>query len=305
MSNQVASRSIAIYLIFEFQNGRGSFMKYLLALMVLSSVCFSDTDGNMGMQSVITESGSDAFSLTLIDDWTLSGKALGLDIYDGASDYVLGADNNLDVIQAYEVGTGAIAGTLDLYTDNDACFGIAWNLEPDPDDEYVTNDWVNPVLYHTDDFGTSWDTFSNPASSSGRGMDYYDGYYWETNTSGQSVYRFQLGGSFQEFSVPEVPLYLSGITVIPSGGDIYLLIASYNSTSAYLYYYDGSTLSYEGSATFPVASMANSFGLAYYEVSGTLYWSYKDNSDNYHLTQLGMSGLSLESTTWGSIKNSF
>jgi hypothetical protein len=280
-------------------------MKLLFVLLAVSSVCFSDMDGNPGTQSASSGTGSDAFSLTLIDDWTLSGKALGLDIYDGASDYVLGADNNLDIVQAYEVGTGTIAGALDLSASNDACFGIAWNLQPDPDDEYVTNDWVNPVLFHTDDFGTNWDTYSNPASSSGRGMDYYDGYYWETNTSGQSVYRFQLGGSFQELSVPEVPLYLSGITVIPSGGDIYLLIASYNSTSAYLYYYDGSTLSYEGSATFPVASMANSFGLAYYEVSGTLYWSYKDNSDNYHLTQLGMSGLSLESTTWGSIKSSF
>ncbi|MCD6589300.1 MAG: hypothetical protein J7K88_12200 [Candidatus Fermentibacteraceae bacterium] len=78
-------------------------------------------------------------------------------------------------------------------------------------DTCYTNDWIVSSLFFTDNFGSTWTTFTNPAGTSGRGMDF----------------------------------------------------------------------------------------------NGNIYWSYKDVSDAYHLTEFSFSITSLSRSSWGSIKSSF
>jgi len=281
-------------------------MKHLIILTVLASMCFGNVDGAGCPWSAVEHriEGTDAVTLTLLNDWILAEKALGLEYYDDTSDYILGVDNNLDQIQAYDPATGSPAGTMPLDPGNDNCFGVAWNNLAYPDDEYAANDWTVSNLFYHD--GSSWNTYTNPAGTMGRGMDHYDGYFWQTDRDGASVWRFQLGGSSEELSVPEVPTPLSGLTVYPrSGGGLNVLVNAYYSSVVYVYFYDGGPLVYEGTAAYPVSSFQSSFGLAFDEATGTLFWSWKDASNFYHLAELSIDGVSLQQSTWGTIKYSF
>jgi len=280
-------------------------MKYICILVMLAAVCLGNEDGNGSPQSLTDDNigSTDQITLTMLNDWTLAEKALGIDYYDDTSDYILAVDNNLDQIQAYDPATGVPAGAIAMDAGNDNCFGVAWNNTAFPNDEYVTNDWTVSNLFHYDGF---WTTYANPAGTVGRGMDFIGGYYWQTDRDAASVWRFQLGGSSEELSVPEVPVSLSGLTVYPrSGGGLNVIVASYNSNLLYFYFWNTGAPVFEGTALLPAASFQSSFGLAYNDATQTLFWSWKDTSNLYHLSELGIDGVSLQPSTWGAIKNSF
>jgi len=278
-------------------------------LITLTTLAIGNDDGCNGVAGPVDpylHEGTDAVTLTLLNDWVLAEKALGLDfIQEGSNHYILGVDNNLDIIQAYDPSTCAPVGNLPLDPGNGSCFGIAWNNELSPSDTYLTNDWVSVSLYYTDNFGSSWTTYANPASSSGRGMDFDGTDYWQTNTSGGSLWRFQPTVGAEEISVPEVSGTLSGVTVYPAGANLGVVVAGYNDSNLHFYEWDGSTMDYIGSAACPVSSLASSFGLAYAEVSDTIFWSYRDTSGDYHITELAFDTSALEQSTWGSIKSTF
>lgn len=249
-------------------------------------------------------SGSDDITLTLINDWTLANKALGLDIFEGSGQFfVLGADNENGWIQAYDAISGSTLNTLPLDAANGSCFGVAWNNDPDTD-TYYTNDWSDGVLYYTEDFGTSWTTETNPAGNEGRGMDFDGADYWTTNGTGGGIWRFLPGASAENIATPEIPTRPSGITVFPYCGNIGVAVTAYTTHNIYFYEWDGSTLNYIGSTTCPV-SCTYSFGLAYANTNEHIYWSYMDSAVNYHLTKLSFTITSLERSSWGSIKTSF
>ncbi len=282
-------------------------MKYIFLLLTFVALAFASDDGcDASMAPVVPHSGgTDAVTLTLLNDWILAEKALGLDMFvDGANSYVLGADNANDIIQAYDPDTGVPGSTITLDPSNGSCFGIAWNNQVSTD-TYYTNDWGVGNLFYTDDFGTTWTTYPNPAGTLGRGMDFDGSDYWQTDRDGGSVWRFDPGVGEQEIGVPEVSGQLSGITVYPEGSDLGVIVAAYSDSSLHFYVWDGSTMDYVGAAAYPVGSLGSSFGLAYYETDGTLFWSYKDTSGNYHLTRLGFNTTALQQSTWGTIKNAF
>jgi len=278
-------------------------------LITLTTLAIGNDDGCNGVAGPVDpylHEGTDAVTLTLLNDWILAEKALGLDfIQEGSDYYILGVDNNLDIIQAYDPATCAPEGNLPMDPGNGSCFGAAWNNELSPSDAYLTNDWVSSSVYYTANFGSSWTTYSNPASASGRGMDFDGTDYWQTDTNGGSLWLFQPTVGAEEIPVPEVPTPLSGVTVYPAGSDLGVVVAGYNATSLYFYEWDGNTMDFIGSAACPVASLASSFGLAYAEVSDTIFWSYRDASSNYHITELAFDTSALQQSTWGSIKSTF
>ena len=289
------------------RNGKRFLMKCVLFLLVFALIAFADDDGCITsvVPAISHASGTtDGPTLSLLNDWTLAEKALGLDVFVGSESFVLGVDNINDYIQAYNPITGDPLGTLTLDPANDACFGIAWNNDPSSD-TYYTNDVVGSILFFTDDFGATWTTADNPAGANGRGMDFDGTDYWITDSYPGAVWRFQPGVGQDHILVPEVSGVLSGITVYPYGSDIGVLVAGYNDSSLHFYLWDGSALNYMGAAAYPVASLASSLGLAYWENTGTLFWSYKDASNNYHLAELAFSIMALQHSTWGNIKSSF
>ncbi len=280
-------------------------IKLLFVVVLVAAFAIADDDGCFSTEGCINpqNSGSDAVTLTLLNDWPLAEKALGLDVFvNGSTVYILGADNVLDIVQAYDV-TGAPAGVMTLDPANDSCFGVAWNDDP-TDDTYYTNDWSDNVLYYTDNFGSSWTTVPNPAGSNSRGMDFDGTDYWCTNGGGGGLWRFQPGTGQENIAVPEVAGNPSGLTVFPSGGNIGVAVASYSSNYIYFYEWNGSTMTFLGSASCP-ATCASSFGLGYSSVSNTIYWAFKDSSNVYHLGEFSFTITALERSSWGSIKTSF
>ncbi len=283
-------------------------MKYFLLLLVLAAFTFADNDGCMeiGSGAGSHSAAGDDITLILVNDWVLTGKALGLDIFeDGASSfYILGVDNNLDVVQAYDATSCTPLGTLPLSASNGSCFGLAWNNDA-TNDTYYTDDWGNTNLFFTDDFGITWSTYPNPAGTSARGMDFDGVDYWTTNGSGGGLWRFRPTVGEENIAIPEVPSQPSGVTVFPNGSNVGVAVTAYGTHNIYFYDWDGATLAFIGSAPCPASGVSSSYGLAYAETNGNIFWSYMDTSSGYHIAEFSFNLVSLEQTSWGAIKTSF
>jgi len=282
-------------------------MKYLFYVLILATLAFADDDGCTEFGATINPhtAGNDDITLTLINNWTLTNKALGLDIFEGPGQfYVLGADNVKDWIQYYDAISGLPLTTIPLDAGNPYCFGLAWNNDSDTD-TYYTDDWSNTNLFYTDDFGVSWTTVPNPAGSNGRGMDFDGTDYWITNGQGGGLYRFQPGAGQENIAIPDVPTQPSGLAVFPYGSNLGVAITCYGTYNIYFYEWNGSTMDYIGSAACPVPGITSSFGLAYADTNGHFYWSFKLGSSDYHLAEFSFEITALERSSWGAIKSSF
>ncbi len=281
-------------------------MKYLFLLLITVSLAFAS--GNHGCTETSTtinphESGSDAVTLTIVNDWTLADQILGIDFFDGAGDYVLAVNNTDDIIQAYDPATGAPTGTMTLDAANTSAFGLAWNNDPDTDTYYV-NDFQQTVLYYTEDFGTSWTTTPAPGGSNSRGMAFDGTDYWTTNGTGGGLLRFQPGVGTATVTIPEVADQPSGLTVFPHESNLGIAVTCYNTHSIYFYDWDGSAMTFLGSAACPASGIGYSMGLAY-GANGNLFWSYWVGTSEYHLAELSFEITSLTRSSWASIKTSF
>jgi hypothetical protein len=279
---------------------------FYLVLIIFSSLAVADNDGNFesNISAGVQNPGSDAISLTLVNDWTLTGKALGLDVFFTTSGaIILGVDNVNNIVQAYN-STGSPMTALHLNPSNGSCFGVTWNNDV-MNDFYLTNDWGNDSLFHTENFGGTWTYFTNPAGTNGRGMDFDGTDYWESGGMGGGVWRFTPGGAQEHISLSEPPTTISGITVFQNGSNTCLAVTCYSTPNIYFYDWDGSAMTYLGSAPCPAAGVGSSLGLAYSGYNANIYWSYRDSSDAYHLTEFSFSLTSLARSSWGAIKTSF
>jgi hypothetical protein len=275
-------------------------MKYLVFLLVAATMVFASDDGCTDTSIGSYSPGSDAISLTLENDWAQSQQVLGLDAVDGS---ILGSDRNGMKLQFYDNSTGAPTTSIPLDAANTNCFGLAWNNNATTP-VYHTNDWTDSYLYYTEDAGTSWATVTAPSGSNARGMDFDGTDYWCTNADGGGLWIFQPGGAQVNVAIPEVPTQPSGLAVFPYEGDLGVAVTTYNTHNFYFYRWDGSNMIYLGSAPCPVSGIAGSYGLTY-APNGNLYWSYRDGSGVYHLTEVSFSITSLARSSWGAIKTSF
>lgn len=280
----------------------------MFILVAMAAFAFAADDGCTTFGHSHQSATTDDIVLTVQNNWSIpSGfKALGLDVFEnGGNIYILGTDNTNGYVQAWNASTGGAENTMPLSAANTSCFGIAWNNDPDID-TYYTDDWANTNLFYTENFGASWTTAANPAGSSGRGMDYDGTNYWMTNGAGGGLWRFNPGVGQENLSIPEVPSgqQPSGVAVWDYMGDVAVAVTTYNDHNIWIYIWNGSTLSFHGSVACPV-SVAASYGLAYSENNGHLYWSYRDSSSIYHLVDMTIDMTSLSRDTWAGIKTSF
>lgn len=281
-------------------------MRYLFLLLLSVSLAFAAgnhgcTETGMAINPHV--SGSDAVTLTIVNDYTLTDQVLGIDFFDGAGQYILAVNNENDIIQAYDATTGAPLGSMTLDAANTYAFGVAWNNDPDTDTYYV-NDFQQSVLYYTEDFGSSWTTATAPGGSDSRGMDFDGTDYWTTNGTGGGLLRFQPGVGTETVAIPEVADQPSGLTVFPNGSNLGIAVTCYNTHNIYFYDWDGSAMTFIGSAACPASGIGYSMGLAY-GANGNLFWTYWVGSSEYHLAELTFDLTSLTRSSWGSIKTSF
>ncbi|MCK5842304.1 MAG: hypothetical protein KAH31_09065 [Candidatus Sabulitectum sp.] len=282
-------------------------MKYIFLIIGISSLVSANNNEHVNNCSTVDPYlSADDITLTSINNWTLPYWVMGLEVYDVPGYFVvLGADPELNMVIAYDGFTGVPTGeVIELDPVNGSCFGIAWDNDPDSPVFYTT-DWSSPYLFETDDFGTSWSSSSNPAGLNSRGMDFDDVNFWMISIDGPELYRIQPGSSFETLDIPEVPALPSGITVFPHEGNVGIAITTYHTHNIYFYQWDGSLLSFMGSAACPASSISLSTGLAFREATGNMYWSYEDSAGTYHLVEMSFEITSLQRSSWGNIKSSF
>ncbi len=280
-------------------------MKLLTLSLVFVTLSFASNFGYTEMNASLNpvQGGSDAVTITILNDWTLADVALGLDVLEGAGAFILlAADPVKGHIMTYDPDNADPLMSFDLDSQNGNCFGIVCNNNPDTD-TYYTNDWSSSSLYYTENFGSTWTTETNPAGNSARGMDFDGTDYWCTNGANGGLWRFQPGTGQENIAIPEVTGNPSGLTVFPYGSNLGVAVATYTGGFIYFYEWDGSTMDYLGAAACP-ASCSSSFGLGYSSASNTIYWGYLDGS-TYHLAEFSFSITALERSSWGSIKTSF
>lgn len=246
-------------------------------------------------------------TLTVVNEWEISwtGYAFGIDIYeDGGNATVMFVDYLADKIHSLDPIIGGSAGPgIDLDSGNQFCTGIAWNNSTSSPAWY-TSDIYDSVLYCTeDDFGT-WSTVADPSGDMGRGMDFDGTNYWIAMRSG-GIIRFQPGGSSETLSTPEVPSssLMSGITTFPYASDTGIAVTSWDAGNIYFYSWDGSVLSFLGSALCPADDLYKSSGLGYSSSRNSIFWSYKAIGSGYNIVEFTfIIGTALDRCTWGSIK---
>ncbi|RKX63491.1 MAG: hypothetical protein DRP42_07555 [Tenericutes bacterium] len=287
-------------------------MKYFPFLLIIAVLSFADNDGCTGISSGAGSysSDSDDINLTLINDWVMADLVLGLDVFQGSGiTNILAVDKADFFVRIYDANTGILTDSMPLDPANDSCFGVVWNNDI-VNDTYYKNDWWKSNFFFTDDFGATWTTVPDPSGWEGRGMDFDGTDYWMASLTiiDQdiiNVTRFQPGLVYETINIPEVPTQPSGLTVFPIGSNLCVAVTAYLTHFIYFYEWDGSTLTFIGSADCPASNVASSYGLAYEETSGNIFWTYKDNSYAYHLAEFSFEMLALEQTSWGDIKSSF
>ncbi len=262
---------------------------------------FGYTETNASINPLIPE--SDAIEITFLNDWILTDVALGLDILEGPGAFILWASDPVNNhMQAYDPENADKLMAISYASGNTNCFGVVCNNNPDTD-TYYTNDWIDDVLYYTENFGGAWTTVTNPAANNARGMDFDGTDYWATNGSGGGVWRFQPGVGQENISTPEVTGQPSGLAVFPRGANLGIVITTYTNL-LFFYEWDGSSMSYIGSTTC-IPDCQYSMGLTYATTTDTFFWTYVHNSEDYHLAEFSLEITSLERSSWGSIKSSF
>lgn len=281
--------------------------------VVVMTLCFTASvfavnSGFIEMGSAVNpEPLSNDISIAVVNIVDIPNMLAGIDIYeDGVNVELIAPDNTSDIIWFYNASNGYTTGSLIPDSTHTGLYGVAWNNDVDGD-TYLLNDLNSDSFYYTEDFGSSWINYSDPSGNQGRGMDYDGSDYWTPNGMYHDVFRFQPGGSVYSYSTPEIPEYsqLSGIAVFPCNGDIGVVLTTYTEHELFFYQFDGSTLSYLGSAPCPEDCWM-SYGLAYSETTGHLYWSYFD-AGGCHFAELSfiISGTALSQDSWGSIKSCF
>ncbi len=211
-------------------------MKYLFFALLAVVFSFANSDGYYETGNSINSRSAEnhAVALTLINDRALPGRALGLDVFiSGSSTYILSPDSYLHRIQAYDEA-GGIAWSIPLDAENESCWGIAWNNNPEAD-TYYTNDASTFTFFYTEDFGTSWTTELNPSGTRSRGMDFDGTDYWCTNGTRGGLWRFQPGVSAERIDLSVPFSFTSGLTVFPYGENLGIAVTCYSNPQIYFY----------------------------------------------------------------------
>ncbi|MCK5842303.1 MAG: hypothetical protein KAH31_09060 [Candidatus Sabulitectum sp.] len=271
-------------------------MKHLILILTVSVMAFAGTENR----------GTDDISLTLLNNWTALDQIRGLDVYEYGSYFVvLATDIYAMEIQSYEPATGTYLGAVDISSGNTSVYGVATQSNSDTPC-FLTNDFDSDTLYYSDNMGSGWSTFTNPTGIRGRGMDFDGTHYWTIDIDNGGLWRFQPGGSQQNFPTPELTASSpSGVTTFPYQGNTWIAIAPYSNHFIYFYKWNGTAISFMGYASIPLGGSYYSLGLAYAETNGHMYWSYYAGSGETHLAELSFEITALERSSWGSIKHSF
>lgn len=280
-------------------------MKYLTLLFVFALCAFGWIDED-GRDSSIPSSPSlytnDAISLTYINSFQVpttyhilglahSSSFAGIGLKDSSEDSLHIVDHTGYPITAW--GGHSNVG-----------FGIC-HTWPVPYG-WFSNSWTSSNMYYYE-VGAGWSVaWSNPAGTSGRGLEYNiaTNYFWQA-VGYDGLYWMDEYGANTYFPISEPTSQMSGLTLFPYQGHIGIIVTTYDYQDWFIYEFEAGVLTYLGSANPGVGGFETSYGLTYNSIDDTFFWSYKAGSGDYWIGEFSMSGLSLEQDTWGGIKSGF
>lgn len=250
-------------------------------------------------------------TISVVNDWTLSEKALDLAIMETPTGpVVLGIDNGDDVIRIWENGQTSQTITLPPSSSGHT-WGIATKNQGDTVTEIISTDFDSYDMHRSNDVGLTWDTFTDPGGKYTRGLDWDGTHYWGViNGYTDQLVRFQPGGTSETFDIPEIgdDQQGSGIALFPlADGDTGIVVAVFDTGKFFFFRWDGSAVSYVDSADSPFASNVYlSCGLAYCDSTGHFFWTYGPES-GFRMVEftVSLSSQDLSGTTWGAIKATF
>ena len=278
-------------------------MRYVSIVVLLVGLAFAaDNDGSDPTAPAVPVhfGGSDDITVTVLNSFqiTFAAHVLGMDYIEGDEIIVFNSNSDNKLFMC-DPDDGTYVSELPLsYASNPSPFGNCWDVGAG-----VTawvNDWSSSSMAVWD--GSNWSSISNPAGTSGRGMEFDGTNIWETYSS-SSIMMFEPGGSPSSFPV-SVGDQMSGLAVFPMESNVGVAVTTYDVHTLYFYEYDGSSLTVLGSAPCPTP-VSSSLGLAYSESRDTFFWSYSSGG-GYHIAELDIDlGLALTPATWGVIKTSF
>ncbi len=283
-------------------------MRYLVFALIFAAAAFSWVDED-GRDTTIPEGTAPpdgaAISLTILDTFQVSSadNMLGLDTQDGSNQLVIMDNTGLN-IRGVQMGTGNPVWTYP--TSTNTSFGCCHNW-PVPYGWYANN-FIDSNMYYYD--GSTWSiAFANPAGSNGRGMDFQnDGsYIWQAYSSSGDyrIYRIDETGGSDFFTISEPTDQMSGLTIFPYNGNLGIFVTVYDYQDWFLYEFDGSSLTYIGSANPGLSNFSGSYGLSYHPDTGTFFWSYKVYGTIKWIAEIQFTETSLEQSTWAGIKAQF
>lgn len=274
--------------------------------MLLPISVFADYNSDGFMQSGSSDDSrkfeNDDITITVLNTFSCyySQHILGLDFSSDSSNllFVSNLDNMLYICNP---DNGNMISGISL---NYATDPHPWGVCVDGAGNRYLNDFTESYIYWR---GTSgWYFMDNPAGKYGHGMDFDGSRIWETyDFLPNKIVSFNTDGSGVQFhEIPELGSECpSGLTTFPYGSDMGLVVTSYDSHYFYFYSFDGLSLTSLGFVSCPLPC-EGSIGLTYSSIRDTFFWSYKDTSDDYWITELNIeiTGTALMPVTWGSIK---
>ncbi len=284
-------------------------MKFLISLLVLAAVAAANTGSlgeGPGVSILSDQNDSDGYEIAVLNTFETpyAYQILGLDYQDGNNGlfFISNIDDRMYNCSADD-GTQLTSWALDPANDHAFCMADGGAFAH-------VNDYDNSDIYFFN--GMVWGTYSNPYNIDGRGMDFDGTYIWEAYgelyaTYGAACAFDQAGTLLGTWNLPGITTQLSGLAVFDTGtAATGIAVTAYWEHYIWFYEFTGSSMMLLGDAQLPVsANIQMSMGLCYSSERDTYFWSYRDNSSVYHISELQITETSLEHSTWGNIKTSF
>jgi hypothetical protein len=254
--------------------------------------------------------GTDDYTISVVNtfDCPYTSSILGLEFVD-ADDHLIFMSNtvNDERLWVANASNGSQVNSFPLPWDTPDPFGVgdysSAGFQPH------CNDYNDVLIWYTSDFNVSYD---NHYDQYGRGMDgteifIYEAYGPVGAVVGAVCWFYPDGTGVHALLLPGITSQLSGLTTFPYSGTLGLAVTTYNpgliGHFIWLYQYNRDGFDLIGTAQVPSCDM--SLGLAYSSSRGTFFWSWTDVSYNFHISELSITGLAMEQSTWGAIKTSF
>lgn len=299
-------------------------MTFVLCMLMTFSVMEDGNFGSSGFgEDQFTDEPVDVYDVTELARWSIPAgdQALGLDYmgYWYVNNVVGYVDNVNNTLYWMDTNTGSSVGTS-WATDanNGSPFGLAHVPITGDDDEVHVNDFAYDGVFFKE-WDTSWTEYNALCDNMGRGMDYCEdmdkifelytvadpgAYKWYVamytpGTSTGTTYELDcnIGSDWRG----------SGVTLFPQlGGDMAIAVTMYSSAWIRFFEYPGNPGGiYYGYCVLPYSGdISSSYGLTYSDDQDCFYHAWTDGT-NYYISQLEVTEVTLEQSTWGQIKSSF